>query len=43
VFLVRRSLGASSVFFHCGSCGNRADRDVNAARNIFIKNWQMLL
>jgi len=35
------ALGASSVF-HCGSCGAHADRDVNAARNIFMKNWQML-
>ena len=34
---INNSVGGSEVF-NCGSCGFKSDRDLNAARNILIKN-----
>lgn len=37
---LHRSLGGSKVY-HCSSCGLEMDRDLQGARNILLKNWQL--
>jgi IS605 OrfB family transposase len=38
---LNQSLG-SSKHFNCTDCGLQIDRDVNGARNILIKNWELI-
>ena len=38
---LKRNLGGSKVY-HCDECGSVMDRDVNGAKNIFLKNFKAL-
>jgi len=38
---LKHNLGASKLF-HCVNCNHVFDRDINGAKNIFIKNYQAL-
>lgn len=40
--VMNMKLGASEVF-KCNSCGRCADRDIHAARNIFLRNTQKVI
>ena len=40
--VMNMKLGSSEVF-KCGSCGLCADRDIHAARNIFLRNTQQVI
>ena len=39
---LNQTIGASEIFQCKGSCGNTFDRDINASKNIFLKNKQFL-